>query len=194
MACALFGVVMAVWGQHRLPDGLQSPAGETREGTTLAPGEGAPVLSRSEPVRVEIPALGVVSDVVGLGRRADGTMEVPTGAYPAGWYTEAPTPGELGPAIIAGHVNWAGEPGVFARLHEIEPGAEVVVRRRDGSTAVFRTDRVEAHPKDRFPTEDVYGNLDHPGLRLITCGGEFDHQAGSYADNVVVYATFVGSA
>jgi hypothetical protein len=164
-----------------------------RDGTALAPVEGPLTLPRSEPVRVEIPALGVVSDVVGLGLRADGTMEVPSGAYPAGWYTGAPTPGELGPAIIAGHVNWAGEPGVFARLHEIEPGAEVVVRRRDGSTAVFRAERVTAYPKDQFPTEAVYGNIDHPGLRLITCGGEFDHHTDSYVDNIVVHATFVGS-
>jgi sortase (surface protein transpeptidase) len=149
-------------------------------------------MPRSEPVRIEIPALGVVSDVVDLGLRADGTMEVPSGAYPAGWYTGAPTPGELGPAIIAGHVNWAGEPGVFSRLHDIEPGAEITVRRRDGSTAVFRADRVAEYPKDQFPTEAVYGNIDHPGLRLITCGGDFDHHTGSYVDNIVVYATFLG--
>jgi hypothetical protein len=68
-----------------------------------------------------------------------------------------------------------------------------VVRRRDGSSAVFRAERVAAYPKDQFPTEAVYGNIDHPGLRLITCGGEFDHHAGSYVDNIVVYATFVGS-
>jgi hypothetical protein len=59
---------------------------------------------------------------------------------------------------------------------------------------VFRAERVAAYPKDQFPTEAVYGNIDHPGLRLITCGGEFDHHAGSYVDNIVVYATFVGSA
>jgi hypothetical protein len=81
---------------------------------------------------------------------------------------------------------------VFSRLHEIEAGDEVTVLRRDGSTAVFRALRVAEYPKDQFPTEEVYGNIDHPGLRLITCGGDYDHQAGRYVDNVVVYATFLG--
>ena len=45
-----------------------------------------------------------------------------------------------------------------------------------------------------FPTERVYGDIDHAGLRLITCGGEFDRAVRSYRDNVVVYASLVGSA
>ena len=55
-----------------------------------------------------------------LGLRADGSMEVPPGGFPAGWYTGGPTPGELGPAIIAGHVDWNG-PGVFYNLHNSSP-------------------------------------------------------------------------
>jgi sortase (surface protein transpeptidase) len=191
VSCAVLGVAVAGCGQH----GLLGPPAATDaapDGTVLAPVGQQAAMPRAEPLRIEIPALGVVSDVVGLGLRADGTMEVPSGAYPAGWYTGAPTPGELGPAIIAGHVNWAGEPGVFSRLHEIEPGDAITVRRRDGSAAVFRVDRVAEYPKDQFPTEAVYGNIDHPGLRLITCGGDFDHHAGSYVDNIVVYATLLG--
>lgn len=128
-----------------------------------------------------------------LGLQPDGSMEVPPGAHPAGWYTGAPTPGELGPAIIAGHVNWNGDPGVFFELHEMKPGDEVTVRQHDGSTALFRVDDVSQYPKNEFPTEAVYGNIDHAGLRLITCGGVFDRSADSYVDNIVVYARLVGS-
>jgi hypothetical protein len=53
---------------------------------------------------------------------------------------------------------------------------------------------VEQYPKDAFPTERVYGDIDHAGLRLITCGGAFDRAARSYRDNVVVYAGLVGTA
>jgi hypothetical protein len=42
------------------------------------------------------------------------------------------------------------------------------------------------------PASSYRGNIDHTGLRLITCGGDFDHHAGSYVDNIVVYATFLG--
>ncbi len=153
---------------------------------TLAPDP--PILARSQPTRVRIPAIGVDSELVGLGLQDDGRMEVPPGAFPAGWYTGAPTPGELGPAILAGHVDHGGTAGVFYRLRELEPGDTVEVARQDGSTAVFRVTRVEQHRKDAFPTAAVYGDIDHAGLRLITCGGPFDRRARSYTDNIVVFA------
>ncbi len=152
------------------------------------PAPDPPILTRSQPTRVRIPAIGVDSELVGLGLQQDGRMEVPPGAFPAGWYTGAPTPGELGPAILAGHVDHGGTAGVFYRLHELDPGDTVEVARQDGSTAVFRVTRVEQHAKDAFPTAAVYSDIDHAGLRLITCGGPFDRQVHSYTDNIVVFA------
>ncbi|MBW3663728.1 MAG: class F sortase [Actinobacteria bacterium] len=145
-------------------------------------------LTRSVPTRVRIPAIAVDSALVGLGLQDDGSMEVPPGAFPAGWYTGAPTPGELGPAIFAGHVDHGGSAGVFARLHDLQPGDAVEVTRQDGTTVVFRVTRVEQHSKDAFPTAAVYGDIDHAGLRLITCGGPFDRRVRSYEDNIVVFA------
>lgn len=126
-----------------------------------------------------------------LGLQADGTLEVPPGAFPAGWYTGAPTPGELGPAIIAGHVDWGGQPGVFFDLRELSTGDEIATTRQDGSTARFRVTHVQQFAKEAFPTEAVYGDLDHAGLRLITCAGAFDRQMRSYDDNLVVFAELV---
>jgi hypothetical protein len=55
----------------------------------------------------------------------------------------------------------------------------------------FRVTRSEQVLKSYFPTKMVYGNIDHAGLRLITCGGSFDPQARSYDDNVIVFAELV---
>ncbi|WP_082556879.1 class F sortase [Modestobacter sp. Leaf380] len=145
----------------------------------------------STPSRVQIPALGIASSVIELGLERDGSMEVPRGAYPVGWFDGGPTPGELGPAVLAGHVDWAGEPGAFYGLRELVPGDEVVVDRDDGTQLTFLVDRVEEHPKDEFPTDDVYGDIGIAGLRLITCGGAFDEDSGDYLDNVVVFASLV---
>ena len=149
-------------------------------------------LPASPPTAVRIPALDVSSDVMELGLQRDGAMEVPPGAYPVGWYDRSPTPGQLGPAVLAGHVDWDGEPGAFAGLHELLPGDTVEVDRADGTTAAFLVDRVEEHAKDAFPGDAVYGDLDHAGLRLITCGGVFDQGTGDYRDNVIVFAHLTG--
>lgn len=154
---------------------------------------GTAVLSAAAPVRLLIPAIDVDSTLMDLGLESDGALEVPPEGFPAGWYRGSPTPGELGPAIIAGHVDWAGQPGVFFELRDLAAGDGITITRRDGDTARFRVTHVERYDKDAFPTQAVYGDLDHAGLRLITCGGSFDARAGSYRDNVVVFAELSGS-
>jgi Sortase domain len=151
-------------------------------------------MSKSVPVRVQVPSIGVDSTLMNLGLLADGSLQVPPAATPAGWYTGAPTPGELGPAIIVGHIDWAGVDGVFFRLHSLLPGAEIDVTRADGSTAVFRVLSVHEYAKDAFPTKLVYGNTAYPALRLITCGGAFNTKAHSYEDDIVAYAELIGPA
>ena len=48
--------------------------------------------------------------------------------------------------------------------------------------------------KDAFPTQAVYGPTPGPELRLITCGGEFDHSARRYLSNVVVSAVYADAS
>jgi sortase (surface protein transpeptidase) len=143
------------------------------------------VLPASHPVAVVIPKIGVRSRLVDLGI-TDGTMDVPKPAV-AGWFTGGPTPGALGPAVIAGHVTWHG-PAVFYRLGKMRPGDQVMVTRKDGKTAVFTVTRVARFSKSRFPSQTVYGPIDHAGLRLITCGGTYDAARRRYLDNVIVFA------
>lgn len=170
-------------------------------GTVFAPTPNAPrnpprrvVLGASRPTRLTIPAIGVdAAGITDLGLRADRTLEVPTDAETVGWYTNSPTPGESGPALLAAHLDWQGRKGKFYDLRKVRPGDQVVVERADGWAASFTVRRVEQHPKDRFPTQAVYGHVESPELRLVTCGGRFDREAGGYRDNIVVYAEMTGS-
>lgn len=147
-------------------------------------------MGRSAPTRVRIPAIGVNSSLMELGLRSDGSLEVPPDAVPAGWFSGSPTPGELGPAIIAGHVRWNGTPGVFEHLTDLQVDDVVDIAREDGSTAVFRVTRIEHFAKSAFPTEAVYGDIPRAGLRLITCAG-LDPDTNNYEENVVVFAVLV---
>lgn len=173
--------------------------GSSQERREEAP-EGAqpavrPFLGASVPRSLSIPAIGVRSEVQRLGLAADGTMEVPVPGPrydDAGWYQHSPTPGELGPSVIAGHVDSAADgPSVFYRLATLRPRDEVRVTRTDGTVAVFAVESVHRYRKSRFPTGLVYGNTDHAALRLITCGGPIEADGGHYRDNVVVFASLV---
>jgi Sortase domain len=146
-------------------------------------------LPASRPVRVDIPALGVSEPTVDLGLAGDGTMQVPAGPDPIGWFAESPTPGEIGPAVLAGHLTWNGTDGAFRHLQTLTPGAEIVVTRADGSRPRFVVTEVAQYSKDRFPTARVYANTPGPQLRLITCAGDYNPGSHDYSANVVVYAT-----
>ncbi|MEX5257421.1 class F sortase [Kocuria arenosa] len=172
-----------------------SPSTAPRASTapSTKPSPQPPVLDASTPVSLTIPAIGAESELLHLGLRENGSLEVPPegpGA-PASWYTASPTPGERGPAVLLGHVNaTGGGPGIFADLRTLEPGDTVEVARADGSTAVFAVERGEQYGKDDFPTLEVYGNTEGSELRLITCDG-YDPATGEFDDNYVVYASLV---
>jgi sortase family protein len=148
------------------------------------PVPGAP----SVPVRIRIEAIGASAPVDPLGLNADGTLQVPTDFNRAGYYTGRPTPGATGPAIIVAHVDSKAGPAVFYNLRNLKPGDEVAVTRADQSEVVFVVDRLEQHPKNAFPTEEVYGPTPDATLRLITCGGSFDRSARHYRDNLIAFA------
>jgi sortase (surface protein transpeptidase) len=173
------------------PTASVTQAAESAPRATQAP-VGATPMAESAPTRLRIPSIEVDSDLMALGLKSDGTLETPPGPFPAGWFTGAPTPGELGPAIIVGHVRYE-TPGVFARLTDLRRGDEIDVNREDGSTATFRVTRLQHFAKSAFPTEKVYGNIDHPGLRLITCGG-LDAETNEFEENVVVFADLAAHA
>lgn len=182
------------------PQPSPSVAGSVEIATPATPhpilGAGV-ALPSSKPVAIEIPAIGVRSVVQQLGLQANGTLEVPApGPHydEAAWYEHSPTPGALGPSIITGHVDSAeGGPSVFFELGDLEPGDRVMVTRADGMIAEFEVEAVRRYPKDEFPTRLVYGDINHPGLRLITCGGPFDRELRHYLDNVIVFGSLVDS-
>jgi hypothetical protein len=153
------------------------------------------IMSRSEPVSLSIPAINVHSTLLHLGQTAQGSLQVPPPGpnyNKAAWYRLSPTPGELGPAILVGHIDSAKEgPSVFFRLGAMKKHDTVRVSRKDGSVAVFSVDSVLRFSKQKFPRELVYGNTDHAALRIITCGGAFDRDSGSYLDNTIVLASLV---
>jgi LPXTG-site transpeptidase (sortase) family protein len=144
----------------------------------------------SLPTRVRIPTIRVDSPLDPLGTDDAGALRAPTNFAHAGWYADGTVPGDVGPAVIAGHVDSASGPAVFLRLYQLRPGDPVQVR-RGHRWLEFRVVSTARYPKNGFPTADVYGPTPDAQLRLITCGGSFDTKRRSYVDNVVVDAVAV---
>ena len=140
------------------------------------------------PVRLSAPGLwdGAV-EARPLGLDTSGALSVPATAAGLGWWADGPRPGAEGAAVVVGHVDLDGRPGVFGRLAQARPGTVVTVT-TGGEQVRYRVVRVDRYAKSAFPTEAVYRPSGLAELRLVTCGGRFDPRTGHYEDNVVVQA------
>jgi hypothetical protein len=156
-------------------------------GVACAFGDCATARYSGPPTRVRIPAIGVDSTLETLGLDTRRQLEPPKDYGRAGWFSGGIAPGDPGAAIIAGHVDNLNGPAVFFELHALRAGDLVEVD-RGGQTVTFRVTETEQYPKNAFPSDQVYAPTPGPELRLITCGGTFDRNRGSYRDNIVVYA------
>jgi Sortase domain len=177
------------------------PAQATERGSASPAQKGSGIqdllTASSPPVDISIPAINVRSKLMEVGLNPDGTIQVPPlNDLPltneAAWYKYSPSPGQVGPSIIEGHVDSARYgPSVFFRLGELKPGDLVDVDLADHKVTVFKVTAVRLYQKSQFPTAAVYGFTDYPSLRLVTCGGGFDGRSGQYNANVVVFASLV---
>ncbi|MCJ1713106.1 class F sortase [Curtobacterium sp. VKM Ac-2922] len=171
-----------------MSSGASSSGGGDRDTTGFQDPAAPAAKSDATPTRVSIPAIGVDATLEDLHRGSAGELDPPTGWDDAGWFSDGIVPGQVGPAVIAGHVDSPTSAAVFFRLDELVSGDQIHVAMSDGTTRTFTVDRTERAAKSAFPTSDVYGVTPTPTLRLITCDGVFDTATGHYTDNLIVFA------
>lgn len=176
-------------GDHALP--APSPSPKALAAVVPVPSVPAALdTARSVPVMLRVPAIGLAVFLgSSLGLDLEGSVQVPTDTQQPGWFQLGPTPGQIGSAVILGHVDSTAGPGVFFDLRTLAAGDVVDVGLDDGVTAQFTVNAVAQYSKLSFPAQRVYGSHGSSALQLVTCGGVFDHQTGSYLSNIVVYTS-----
>ncbi|HVV66754.1 MAG TPA: class F sortase [Candidatus Saccharimonadales bacterium] len=187
----LFGLTGAVYFGMQIYAGHKIEPVKTFSSTTPVP-LAAKALPASVPTHISAPSVGIDASVMTVGRDSDGSIQMPPlFDWTTGWYKYSPSPGQVGPSVIVGHVDTYKGISVFWRLRDLQRGDIIDVTRADGRTVKFKVTALKQFNQNNFPTQEVYGNIQYPGLRLITCGGSFDQQTESYTQNTVVYAFMV---
>jgi len=177
-------------GAETVDDGPKSTSELGNRTVDLGSANGIPEVpeARPSPVALNIERIGLENTVVrAVGVDPNGEMEIPP-ALEVGWYQYGPTPGEQGSSVLAGHIASGGTNGAFRDLDRVELGDLVSVVYDNGTSAQFEVTRLEQYEKYSLPFDDVFAETGEPQLVLITCGGDFDSEARSYEDNVVVFA------
>jgi hypothetical protein len=180
-------------GLRDRPDSLPGPVAAMAPRAVSPARVTGPLVARSTPVTLRIPAIGLTVRLSALGLNPDGTVRVPTNFQEAGWYRLGPSPGQLGSAVILGHVDSYRGTAVFFRLRSLRWGDHVDVGLADGVITHFVVAGVAMYPKTHFPTHLVYGSRGYSGLQLVTCGGTFSTKTRSYLSNSGVYTRLVAA-
>ncbi|MEO6508969.1 MAG: class F sortase [Patescibacteria group bacterium] len=139
------------------------------------------------PVRIKIPKMYIDANIQQLGLTKEGAMDVPTNSVDTGWFNLGPRPGEIGSAVIDGHLDAKnGAPGVFYNLNELIPGDKLYIEDQNGKSIAFMVRESRTYdPKDDVP--DVFNQTDGKHLNLITCDGAWDKGERSYSKRLVVF-------
>ncbi len=165
--------------------------------TGFAPTTSKPVLGEAAtssdiagaPVRLRIPKINVDAGVVDVGLGKTGNMAVPLTFTEVGWYRYGAKPGEVGSAVIDGHVdNGLGVAAVFKRVGELEAGDDIYIDTKAGDTLHFVVEESSVYDVSQVPRERLFNQSDAARLNLVTCEGEWVEDQKMYNERRVVYA------
>lgn len=146
----------------------------------------------SGPSRLRIPKLEIDSNIQHVGITSKGNMGVPVGKdkwVDVGWYKLGPKPGQIGNAVISGHLdNAIGMNAVFSDLERLEAGDELIVKDASGKEIKFRVTHKGTYDYREAPLQDIFGPTDKKRLNLITCAGDWIQSKKTYSHRLVVYS------
>ncbi len=177
-AIIFFGTLtQALW--YAPGSDLQVPASETIP-RALPPAE--------EPLTLRVPKLGIDTTIQQTGLNAKGNMGVPTNYTDVAWYRHGTVPGQIGSAVVDGHVdNGLGLAGVFKNLQKLTKGDDIYVVTKKGRELHFVVEEAVTYPYKAVPLEKLFTRKDDARLNLITCGGTWVKAEKTYDERVVIY-------
>lgn len=143
------------------------------------------------PVRVHLPSIGVDAAVVNVGLIEGGKMDVPADPADVGWYELGSLPGQKGNAVLDGHLDIGGEPGVFFRLDRVRPGDLIRVTDHLGAVRSFRVRETAVYDVRDAPMQKIFGDASGRHLNLITCAGTWREDMNHYDKRLVVFSDLI---
>ncbi|MES2436887.1 MAG: class F sortase [Patescibacteria group bacterium] len=145
-----------------------------------------------EPKRLLIPALKVLSPIVGMGQTPEGRMAVPDNYTEVGWYNLGTRPGAIGSAVMGAHVdNGSTLHGVFKNLKKLKIGDDIYVLDQFNNALHYRVTEKTIYPYRSKDTEKVFSRNDARRLNLITCYGTWLPKENTYDRRLVIFAELV---
>lgn len=144
------------------------------------------------PYKIKIPSLGIDTFVERVGVASDGSMDVPKNIWNTAWFGNGGyKPGEMGNAVIAGHLDAPGTKAVFWELDKLKPGARLYLSDTGGQELTFEVIELKDYLISEAPLTQIFGPATEPRLNLITCSGVFSRASQLYNKRLVVFTKLI---
>lgn len=140
------------------------------------------------PVSLSIPSIGVVAPVVNVGLIEGDKLDAPKDGRITGWFELGTVPGNVGNAVIDGHLTLHRTTAIFWNLRKVVKGEFIYVRDTAGATRRFRVTHAETYDVRNAPMQEIFGTTDRRRLNLITCAGKWDRSLNHYDKRLIVYS------
>lgn len=174
-------------------DPVRSTAAAATRSTSAPTPVRSPVVARpalpAVPVTLSIPSLGVRASVLPV-INDNGTLGVPDDPAQVGWWSASALAGAAtGTVVLDGHVDSAtAGPGALFRLASLKADDPITLTTGTGQLRRYTVTGRRVYVKAGGLPADIFDQHGPARLVLISCGGPFDRTAGSYLDNIVVFA------
>lgn len=183
-ATGLVAGLAVVAGGLLLRPSLSTPVAAATKVAQEAP-KAAP--AQLAPWRLSVPGISVDAAIQTVGLAKDGNMDVPTNYTDVGWYKQGPKPGEVGNAVLAGHLNdGASTAGVFQNLSKLKVGDYIYIKDGDKQQR-FLVLETQNYNVNNAPLNKIFGSSTERRLNLITCSGDWDKSKQEYNQRLVVF-------
>ncbi len=141
---------------------------------------------------ISIPAVGVTkARVMRSGVANDGSIELPTNIWDAGWYESSALPTDKqGSVLIIGHIKGETSPGLFYDLYRIKVDDVISMTLGDGTIVKYRVIAKEDVLSDNIDQNGILKSRDtsNASLTLLTAIGELNPTTGVYEKRQAVFA------
>lgn len=146
-------------------------------------------LSPGLPMRIQIPNINIDAPFEYVGINSQGAVDAPEDPDKVAWYSGGTRPGDIGSAVITGHLNWYNSTnGIFTNLHKIQLNDKIVIQDDQGIMLSFIVREIRSYNANEEAIDVFISDDGKSHLNLITCEGSWDKVANSFSKRLVIFS------
>lgn len=161
----------------------------TLDETVIGPEDiAAHSMGDDEPKILRIPKLGVEARIRRVGVSLSGEPVAPSNIFDVGWFEASGKPGQPGAVLLNGNVVGPTRAGVFATVHELVSGDQIVLERGDGTLLTYKVTKTQEYNQLDMSAATNPIDLSKQGLNLMTTVNKYSALGAQSEKRVIVFA------